>query len=49
VNTYGATQKIVKTAIKVLKGTIADLPSTEQLVKVSIEVLPLIAKFFGLP
>jgi hypothetical protein len=45
----GAIQKSVKTAIKVLKGTVADLPATEELVKVSIKVLPLIAKFFGLP
>jgi Pentapeptide repeats (8 copies) len=43
-----AIQKSVKTAIKVLKGTIADLPSTEELVKVSIKVLPFILKFFGL-
>jgi uncharacterized protein YjbI with pentapeptide repeats len=44
----GLIQKTVKTAMKVLKGTIADLPSTEQLVKVSLKVLPLIAGFFGL-
>jgi uncharacterized protein YjbI with pentapeptide repeats len=44
-----AVQKTVKTAMKILKGTIADLPSTEELVKVSLKILPLIAKFFGLP
>ena len=43
----GAIQKTVKTAFKILKGTIADLPATEQLFQVGIKVLPLIAKFFG--
>ena len=43
----GAIQKTVKTAFKILKGTIADLPATEQLAQVGIKVLPLIAKFFG--
>ena len=43
----GAIQKTVKTAFKILKGTIADLPDTEKLFQVGIKVLPLIAKFFG--
>ena len=43
----GAIQKTVKTAFKILKGTIADLPATEQLTQVAIKILPLIAKFFG--
>ena len=35
-----ALQKTVKTAMKVIKGTIADLPATEDLVKVVIKVAP---------
>jgi uncharacterized protein YjbI with pentapeptide repeats len=44
----GNTQKIVRLAIKVLKGTISDLPTAENLVKVFTKSLPLIASFFGL-
>ncbi|MEA5565866.1 pentapeptide repeat-containing protein [Anabaena sp. UHCC 0399] len=45
----GAMQKIAKTALKFLKGTIADLPTTEKLVEACGKLLPLITKFFGLP
>ncbi len=44
-----ALQKTVKTALKVLKGTIADLPATEDLVKVMIKIAPIVAAFFGMP
>ncbi|NMG22289.1 pentapeptide repeat-containing protein [Brasilonema bromeliae] len=44
----GAMQKMVKSAIKLLKGTVADLPTTVQLVEVCGKVLPTIATFFGL-
>ena len=44
-----AIQKGVKTAMKVLKGTIADLPATEDLVKVLIKIAPIVAAFFGMP
>jgi uncharacterized protein YjbI with pentapeptide repeats len=44
----GTTQKIVRVAIKVLKGTIKDLPTAENLVKVFTKSVPLIASFFGL-
>ena len=43
-----AIQKGVKTAMKVLKGTIADLPATEDLVKVLIKIAPIVAAFFGM-
>jgi uncharacterized protein YjbI with pentapeptide repeats len=43
-----ALQKCVKTAMKVLKGTIADLPSTEEVVKVLIKIAPIVASFFGM-
>ncbi|BAY33270.1 pentapeptide repeat protein [Nostoc carneum NIES-2107] len=45
----GAMQKIAKTALKFLKGTIADLPTTAKLVEECSKLLPLITKFFGLP
>lgn len=41
-------QKLVKNAIKFIKGTIADLPTTLELVKSCSQVLPLISKFFGI-
>ncbi len=40
-------QKVVKNAIKILKGTIADLPSTVQLVQSCGKLLPLVTQFFG--
>ena len=43
-----AIQKGVKTAMKVLKGTINDLPATEDLVKVLIKIAPIVAAFFGM-
>ena len=43
-----AIQKGVKTAMKVLKGTIADLPATEDVVKVLIKIAPTVAAFFGM-
>ena len=43
-----AIQKAVKTSMKVLKGTIADLPATEDVVKVLIRVAPIVAAFFGM-
>jgi hypothetical protein len=42
-------QKAAKTALKFLKGTIADLPATANLVEACTKLLPLITKFFGLP
>ncbi|HIK04059.1 MAG TPA: pentapeptide repeat-containing protein [Trichormus sp. M33_DOE_039] len=45
----GAMQKAAKTALKFLKGTIADLPTTANLVEACTKLLPLITKFFGLP
>jgi hypothetical protein len=45
----GAMQKMAKNAMKFLKGTIADLPSTVELVQTCAKLLPLITKFFGLP
>ncbi|HEY9614651.1 pentapeptide repeat-containing protein [Allocoleopsis sp.] len=45
----GAMQKMAKNAMKFLKGTIADLPSTVELVQTCGKILPLITKFFGLP
>ncbi|WP_445636122.1 hypothetical protein [Nostoc sp. DSM 114161] len=41
-------QKIAKTAIKILKGAIANLPSTVKLVEISRQVLPMITRFFRL-
>lgn len=41
-------QKIVKNALKFLKGTIADLPSTVELVQTCGKVFPLVTQFFGL-
>jgi len=45
----GEMQKMVKTAIKILKGTISELPTAVQLVESCGKLLPLITKFFGLP
>lgn len=44
----GTMQKMVKNALKFLKGTIADLPSTVELVQTCGKLLPLVSKFFGL-
>ncbi|NER97197.1 MAG: low-complexity protein [Symploca sp. SIO1B1] len=43
----GAMQKLAKRAIKFLKGTIADLPSTVDLVKTCSNLFPIITEFFG--
>jgi uncharacterized protein YjbI with pentapeptide repeats len=40
-------QKIVKNSLKFLKGTIADLPSTVELVQTCGKLLPLVAQFFS--
>jgi hypothetical protein len=44
----GAMQKAAKTAITMLRGTIAVLPTTASLVEASQKLLPLITKLFGL-
>ncbi|MBE9006901.1 pentapeptide repeat-containing protein [Fortiea sp. LEGE XX443] len=44
----GAMQKAAKTAVKILKGTIASLPTTATLVEAGSKLLPLISKLFGL-
>jgi hypothetical protein len=44
----GAMQKAAKTAMKVLKGTVAGLPATATLVEACSKLLPLISKFLGL-
>lgn len=44
----GAMQKAAKTAIKILKGTIASLPSATKLVEQCSNLLPLISTFLGL-
>lgn len=44
----GAMQKVAKTAIKILKGTIASLPSATKLVEQCSNLLPLISTFLGL-
>ncbi|WP_422730865.1 hypothetical protein [Nostoc cycadae] len=44
----GAMQKAAKTAMKILKGTIASLPTTATLVEAGSKLLPLISKFLGL-
>jgi uncharacterized protein YjbI with pentapeptide repeats len=41
-------QKLVKNSLKFLKGTIADLPSTVELVQTCGKLLPLVAQFFSL-
>ncbi|WP_390849776.1 hypothetical protein [Nostoc spongiaeforme] len=41
-------QKAAKTAVKILKGTIASLPTTATLVEAGSKLLPLISKFLGL-
>lgn len=41
-------RKVVKNAIKFIKGTISDLPDTEKVVQVGIKVFPLLIAFFGL-
>jgi hypothetical protein len=43
----GMVQKTAKTAAKILKGTVAALPSTTALVEAITKLLPLITKFFG--
>jgi uncharacterized protein YjbI with pentapeptide repeats len=42
------TQKVAKTAIKILKGTISGLPATTTLVEAVSKLLPLISQFLGL-
>lgn len=42
----GAMQKLAGTAIKILRGTVAVLPSTAQLVESCNKLLPLITKLF---
>ncbi|MEH2460714.1 MAG: hypothetical protein V7K34_26070 [Nostoc sp.] len=44
----GAMQKVAKTAIKILKGTISSLPSATKLVEQCSNLLPLISTFLGL-
>ena len=44
----GAMQKVAKTAIKILKGTIYSLPSATKLVEQCSNLLPLISTFLGL-
>jgi uncharacterized protein YjbI with pentapeptide repeats len=44
----GAVQKAAKTAIKILKGTIAGLPSAAKLVEEASKILPLISSCLGL-
>ncbi|WP_017651411.1 pentapeptide repeat-containing protein [Fortiea contorta] len=44
----GSMQKAAKTAIKILKGTIAGLPSAANLVEEFGNILPLISSFLGL-
>jgi hypothetical protein len=44
-----STQKSAKTAMKILKGTVASLPSVATLAEACTKLLPLIAKFLGLP
>ncbi|MGH2414460.1 MAG: pentapeptide repeat-containing protein, partial [Microcystaceae cyanobacterium] len=44
----GAMQKAAKTAMKILKGTVAGLPSAATLVEACGKLLPLISKFLGL-
>ncbi|NMF63510.1 pentapeptide repeat-containing protein [Brasilonema octagenarum] len=44
----GAMQKGAKTAMKILKGTVAGLPSAATLVEACSKLLPLISKFLGL-
>ena len=45
----GAMQKIAKNALTFLKGLIVDLPSTAEIVKTCVNLVPVIKKFFGLP
>ncbi|MCL1469706.1 hypothetical protein [Argonema antarcticum] len=44
----GAMQKMAKTAIKILKGTIAGLPTAATLVEAANKLFPLISKALGL-
>jgi hypothetical protein len=44
----GAMQKMGKTAIKILKGTITGLPNATKLVEECNKLLPLISKLLGL-
>ena len=43
-----AMKKIAKTSLRVLKGMITDLPTTEKLVEACSKLFPFISKFFGL-
>jgi hypothetical protein len=45
----GPMQKTAKTAIRVLKGMITELPAVATLVDASQKLLPAIAQLFGLP
>ncbi len=40
-------QKLVKNSLKFIKGTIAGLPSTVELVQTCGKLLPLVAQFFS--
>ena len=42
-------QKLAKTAVKILKGTIASLPDVTKLVESGAKLLPYITKLLGLP
>ncbi|MDB9375490.1 pentapeptide repeat-containing protein [Nodularia sphaerocarpa] len=44
----GAMQKAAKTAVKILKGTVASLPSATKLVEECSKLLPLISQLLGL-
>lgn len=44
----GAMQKMGKTAMKILKGTVAGLPSAAKLAEECNKLLPLISKLLGL-
>jgi uncharacterized protein YjbI with pentapeptide repeats len=44
----GAMQKAAKTALKILKGTVASLPTATKLVEECSQLLPLISKLLGL-
>lgn len=44
----GAMQKMARTAIKILQGTVSGLPDVAKLADACSKLLPLITKFFGL-
>ena len=44
----GAMKKNVRTAVKILQGTVSGLPDVAKLAEASSKLLPLITKFFGL-